>query len=197
MACIIKTEEKVKKIIESHLRPLQIGSREAIREIAHNLNDGISMKGVFYPEHHIDGSYRLAFNTQYLSVIIQKIYIQEELEDAIIINEYIEEKAQGNALPEDIPFMLSEEEIKNLTTGSESKESNLSGNQLEIPFENHTFTNKKELSKGLAGAESVISQLYTENFKDFFPDYEMYQDWEKERLINAVISGQIKITCKL
>ena len=67
----------------------------------------------------------------------------------------------------------------------------------QLSFTDHSFHNGKELTKDGKSIDQVQSQLYTEKFEEYFPDYSYYTKEDREFFIEELLGGKIEITCKI
>jgi hypothetical protein len=67
----------------------------------------------------------------------------------------------------------------------------------QLSFTDHSFQNRVELTKDGKSIDQVESQLYTEKFDEYFPDYAYLTRKEKDFFIQQFLDGNMPLNCKI
>jgi hypothetical protein len=181
MPCRTTIEKHIDKQIKEDIASTSVGTREAVRKSAQKLSEKYKVKGSFRPWEYQSGVYRVAFIDRFLPDLIEKEYTKRYIIENELEKKSVEE--HGEISVQEIS-LTPVKEIADPVTG-------------QLSFTDHSFHNGKELTKDGKSIDQVQSQLYTEKFEEYFPDYSYYTKEDREFFIEELLGGKIEITCKI
>lgn len=205
MPCRIDISLSVRHSIEKDLAESSWGVRDAVRNKARKLNEEYKVHGAFHAWEKGNGVYQVKFRDNSLDAIVEAQYQQHlALEESFYehLSEIVRKKKEG----------LSQDQKDQIELDPVTKQITIPFNE-QVEFGEEEFldpemkvreyqekdpgsSNKKELSKLTGSLDQALSQLYTQKFNLYFPDYKVLGTIERERFIKAVINGEIEVKCK-
>ena len=205
MPCRIDISQSVRHSIEKDLAESSNGVREAVRKRAQKLSEEYKVNGAFHAWEGRNGVYEVKFRDRLLDPIVEAQY-QEHLK----LEEDFYEEIRKNVQEKKEGFLKNAEEQMSLDPVT--KQITIPFNQ-QVEFGEEEFlkpemkvreyqekdpgsSNKKELSKLTGSLDQALSQLYTQKFDIYFPDYTSLGTVERERFIKGVVNGEIEVKCK-
>lgn len=190
MPCKTNIEKSLRDKIAEDIAHTSVGTRDAVRKFARELDSKYSLKGAFRPHEYQLGVYRAAFVERFLPELIEKEYTRRY----IIENELENKFSKEYATPEDVQTPIKPEEAEDIDVLNDSTVDPATG---QLSFPDHSFQNRIELTKDGKSIDQVESQLYTEKFNEYFPDYTYLTREEKDFFIQQFLDGNMPLTCKI